>query len=68
VQVDEEMYFQEEVMKAKDFFDLVSEMREAQKLYFKTRSKEVLQRSKILERKVDDEIVRVNNLIKGSGT
>lgn len=62
------MYFQEEVMKAKDFFDLVSEMREAQKLYFKTRSKEVLQRSKILERKVDDEIVRVNNLIKGSGT
>ena len=62
------MYFQEEVMKAKDFFDLVSEMREAQKLYFKTRSKEVLQRSKILERKADDEIVRVNNLIKGSGT
>lgn len=62
------MYFQEEVMKAKDFFGLVSEMREAQKLYFKTRSKEVLQRSKILERKVDDEIVRVNNLIKGSGT
>lgn len=62
------MYFQEEVMKAKDFFCLVSEMREAQKLYFKTRSKEVLQRSKILERKVDDEIVRVNNLIKGSGT
>lgn len=62
------MYFQKEVMKAKDFFDLVSEMREAQKLYFKTRSKEVLQRSKILERKVDDEIVRVNNLIKGSGT
>ena len=62
------MYFQEEVMKAKDFFDLVSEMREAQKLYFKTRSTEVLQRSKILERKVDDEIVRVNNLIKGSGT
>ena len=55
-------------MKAKDFFDLVSEMREAQKLYFKTRSKEVLQRSKILERKADDEIVRVNNLIKGSGT
>ena len=62
------MYFQKEVMKAKDFFVFFSEMREAQKLYFKTRSKEVLQRSKILERKVDDEIVRVNNLIKGSGT
>lgn len=37
----------------KEFVELVREMRNAQKEYFKTRDKNVLQRSKELERKVD---------------
>ena len=36
-----------------DFIRLVSEMRAAQKEYFKTRDKVVLQNSKMLERTVD---------------
>ena len=36
-----------------EFMQLVREMRNAQKEYFKTRDKNVLQRSKELERKVD---------------
>ena len=36
-----------------EFIELVREMRNAQKEYFKTRDKNVLQRSKELERKVD---------------
>lgn len=46
-------------MNARDFFDLVSDMRQAQKEYFKTRDKEVLVKSKELEKRVDDEIKRV---------
>lgn len=38
------------------FMQLVKDMREAQKEYFSTRSKESLQRSKALERRVDEEI------------
>ena len=38
------------------FMQLVKDMREAQKKYFSTRSKESLQRSKALERRVDEEI------------
>lgn len=38
------------------FMQLVKEMRAAQKEYFSTRSKESLQRSKALERRVDEEI------------
>ena len=37
----------------KEFIELVREMRNAQKEYFKTRDKNVLQRSKELEREVD---------------
>ena len=37
----------------KEFIELVREMRNAQREYFKTRDKKVLQRSKELERKVD---------------
>ena len=37
----------------KEFIELVREMRNAQEEYFKTRDKNVLQRSKELERKVD---------------
>ena len=42
-------------MKPRAFFDKVSEMREAQKEYFKTRSSAALNRSKALEKEIDDE-------------
>ena len=41
------------VCSMKEFIELVREMRNAQKEYFRTRDKNVLQRSKELERKVD---------------
>ena len=47
-------------MKPKEFFDKVSELREAQKEYFKTRSNAALNRSKALEKEIDAEISRVN--------
>ena len=50
-------------MTAKDFFMLVSEMRQAQKEYFSTRSPGSLNRSKQLEHQVDNEIQRVNEFI-----
>ena len=46
-------------MTAKEFFILVVQMRNAQKLYFRTRDKSDLQASKKLEKQVDDEIRRV---------
>lgn len=51
-------------MNAKEFFDLVSEMRSKQKEYFRTRSTSVLNESKALERRVDTEIMRVNQMMK----
>lgn len=42
-----------------DFIELVRQMRNAQKEYFKTRDKSILQQSKELERKVDAYIVNV---------
>lgn len=50
-------------MNARDFFNLVREMREAQKGYFSTRSKDLLEKSKQLEREVDREIARVDKLL-----
>lgn len=50
-------------MTARDFFDLVRRMREAQKGYFLTRSKDLLEKSKQLEREVDREIARVDKLL-----
>jgi hypothetical protein len=44
----------------KEFIALVSEMRAAQRAYFRTRSKDALNRSKELERKVDAEINSYN--------
>ena len=38
------------------FMSLVKQMREAQREYFRTRSRESLQASKALERRVDEEI------------
>jgi len=49
-------------MTAKEFFLLVVSMRNAQKLYFRTRDKSDLQHSKQLEKQVDDEIRRVERL------
>ena len=49
-------------MTAKEFFMLVTEMRNAQKMYFRNRTPDYLQQSKQLEKKVDDEIRRVQRL------
>ncbi len=44
------------------FFDKVAEMREAQREYFRTRSKEALIKSKQTEREIDNEIERVKSI------
>ena len=51
-------------MTARDFFDLVREMREAQRSYFLTRSRDLLDKSKALEREVDREISRVDTILR----
>lgn len=51
-------------MTARDFFDLVREMRETQRSYFLTRSKELLEKSKQLEQEVDREIARVDAILR----
>lgn len=50
-------------MTAREFFNLVREMRETQRSYFLTRSKDLLEKSKQLEREVDREIARVDKLL-----
>ena len=50
-------------MTARAFFDLVREMREAQRSYFLTRSRDLLEKSKALEKEVDREIARVDKLL-----
>ena len=50
-------------MDARQFYDLVVKMRQTQREYFKTRSKQVLEESKRLEKQVDDEIARVNAVL-----
>ena len=49
-------------MNAREFFYLVAEMRRAQRNYFKTREQRTLVASKILEKQVDDEILRVEEI------
>lgn len=51
-------------MTAKAFFNLVREMREAQKGYYLTRSKDLLEQSKQLEREADREIARVDAILR----
>lgn len=46
------------IMKAEEFYALVANMRNAQKEYFKTRSRDLLSKSMQLEKQVDDEIKR----------
>lgn len=50
-------------MNNKEFFDLVSNMRAKQKEYFKYRNNTLLKESKALEKQVDDEISRVNDVL-----
>lgn len=50
-------------MNAEQFFKLVASMREAQRDYFKSRSRSSLERSKHIERLVDDEIDRVKKIV-----
>jgi len=49
-------------MTAREFFYLVSNMRQAQKDYFKERTQPHLRACKVLERQVDEEIYRVKQL------
>lgn len=49
----------------KDFITTVKAMREAQKEYFRTRDRQVLQRSKALEKCVDTLIAEYDNKPKG---
>ena len=51
-------------MNAREFFSLVREMRETQRSYFLTRSKDLLSKSKELERDVDREIARVDATLR----
>lgn len=50
-------------MNAREFFNKVALLRHHQKDYFATRSRDALQASKALEREIDAEIERVNNLL-----
>lgn len=50
-------------MTPKQFFNLVSKMRSAQKEYFRTKSAKSLQDSKQYEKEVDAEIARVEKII-----
>lgn len=47
-----------------EFMQLVREMRKAQKDYFKTRDRNVLAKSKQLEKRVDDEIKKEEALVE----
>ena len=49
-------------MNAREFFYLVSQMRDAQKEYFKTRAQDTFRACRALENDVDREIRRVKDL------
>lgn len=51
-------------MNAREFFDLVCNMRDAQREYFKVRTRQALMKSLDLEKAVDSEIIRVKEIIK----
>ena len=50
-------------MKAREFFELVSRMRDLQKQYFATRDRQILQQSKQVECQIDEEICRVRIIL-----
>lgn len=49
-------------MNARRFFDKVAEMRRLQKEYFKSRNHFALERSKAIEKEIDKEIKRVQDI------
>lgn len=49
-------------MNARQFFDKVAEMRTLQKQYFKSRSYLILEKSKMIEKEIDKEIKRVQEI------
>lgn len=51
-------------MDSKAFFELVAKMRDKQKEYFKFRMQSALKESKALEKRVDEEIKRVGEVLK----
>lgn len=51
-------------MNAKEFYNTVVKMRKAQRDYFRTRSQRTLNESKQLEKLVDAEIERVEEVLK----
>lgn len=55
-------------MKPREFYDKVVQMRRMQKEYFKNRSSIALQKSKQLEKEIDDEITRVEGILGRSET
>lgn len=52
-------------MTAGQFADIVAEMRTAQKSYYRTRSQKSLEKSKELEKTVDDIIAKRESMQKG---
>lgn len=50
-------------MTNRQFFDLVVQLRWYQKEYFATRSRDSLQQAKALEKRVDDEVARVQKIL-----
>lgn len=52
-------------MNAKQFYDTVCKMRQAQKMYFKMRTRQHLEEAKRLEKIIDDEIFRVTAIERG---
>lgn len=60
------MYIQN-TMTSREFFYLVSAMRQAQREYFKTRDQLKLRVCRKLETEVDDEIYRVKDILKCGG-
>lgn len=53
-------------MNAREFFYLTSQMRDAQKSYFRTRDRFDLKRARMFENQVDKEIERVKDIIRAS--
>lgn len=51
-------------MNNKQFFETVKKMREAQKEFFRTHTQAALRKSKTLEKVVDDEIERVEEVLR----
>lgn len=51
-------------MNAREFFDKVTEMRLMQRAYFKNRDKDTLAECKRLEKEIDEEIRRVEIILK----